>query len=850
MKEKINDLMVYLFLSVDSAITFDIITSGGLSPGTDVLLHLGKIRILMDSLPIIPRWDKCWYFGYPALRLWPPLSYYFYALIGFVFNLSVFDAARYGTILSVVFGIVFMYKFAKELGLGNIESAFASILFLLAYNVYFWWEVGNFPNMISLMITPLALFAYLRAINKVTRFNTIKAGIVFFFASLIHPFSTLALAIIILFMSVLLVLLRPELIVISRGPMAPPKYTLVLPKVLVASALIAAALGMWWWFPYLVEGGSVYSLTKLPIKEDLTQMSLHVVDLRYPGRNLQYSGFYYVGVGHLVLSLGGVISSIQSKEKLYKIPLGGFLLCLAFGIAGHFSLAVLSYRWGQYMALFMSILGGIFLGYIRSFCEKKGKDKMFVVILCGLLASAYPSVIQAYQNLGVRARPPVLSKPAFIDWLEENVKTGERVATEGSAAYMFNIFTDIPQSYGGLLQDMTNEFAYTFWYYVFYRSDIYRIPYFVRNFNVRYFVDVRIPEMSEVYPGVYELDNLSSSLVEVVGSKDITVMVFGDKIDYTTVFETIASTNSLEIVLVNGGERVDKYDPETLKLFDVIYLRKINLQNLDATSKLLEEYVRGGGRLILDTSKIDETMTDLPDPFPSKRIMISTSNYNLSTVEHTSITADINFSEFAHNASFVSFTNYIYLKKGAIPVIADVERLVAVYWRYGDGLVLWTGLNLPYHAILYGKREEGKLLANMFRFVAPQLSDEEANVSFEYERPEEIKISVTQASIDDAIWVKISYYPGWIAYMMDDQTAKLPIFLAGPNMMLVFPKRTGDFEIRFSFTKTINVQIGEIVSIASAIILLAYILLYYCKEHFITSGWVKTEHRGLWIFKK
>jgi hypothetical protein len=90
----------------------------------------------------------------------------------------------------------------------------------------------------------------------------------------------------------------------------------------------------------------------------------------------------------------------------------------------------------------------------------------------------------------------------------------------------------------------------------------------------------------------------------------------------------------------------------------------------------------------------------------------------------------------------------------------------------------------------------------------------DGSVSFSFPSPEEITVQVTNASPREAVWVKMSYYPGWTAYL-GDQT--LNIFSAGPNMMLCFPERGGDYTVRLVFGRTLEIRVGEIISIVSAV---------------------------------
>jgi len=112
--------------------------------------------------------------------------------------------------------------------------------------------------------------------------------------------------------------------------------------------------------------------------------------------------------------------------------------------------------------------------------------------------------------------------------------------------------------------------------------------------------------------------------------------------------------------------------------------------------------------------------------------------------------------------------------------------------------------------------EQARFLANLLRYAASTEAEGSKCIShFEQPTPEEIIVHVGNGSSEDALWVKMSYYPGWTTQIEGDSQTLLKIFRAGPNMMLVFPKRSGDHTVRFYFEKTTDVKVGEFVSLMS-----------------------------------
>jgi len=70
----------------------------------------------------------------------------------------------------------------------------------------------------------------------------------------------------------------------------------------------------------------------------------------------------------------------------------------------------------------------------------------------------------------------------------------------------------------------------------------------------------------------------------------------------------------------------------------------------------------------------------------------------------------------------------------------------------------------------------------------------------------------------------MTYHPSWEA-IIKDVGRRVRIFLAGPNTMLVFPEREAPLKIIFRYGKTVDVIVGEVVSISFYIMLIMYFIL-------------------------
>ena len=447
-----------------------------------------------------------------------------------------------------------------------------------------------------------------------------------------------------------------------------------------------------------------------------------------------------------------------------------------------------------------------------------------------LLAAIYPVVgDESIVFPGV----DISEKPVYVNFLESHSRSGERVGMRYDYGYIFNLYTGIPQSAGGNVHYayMVNEFAYVFWMRMFEEQDSRYLRYFARSYNVRWFVGTEMSGLDRTNHGLpYEVTGFSSSLAENIGAASLVLFV-GDEDEYSWFFLSIALSDAEDMVPVYGGRTLDGYNVATIREFDALYISGLRGMDLVGVSQLLSEYAEVGGCVILDTGNPQHKgeTSDLPQPSPVEAVKYEESHLMLATTSSHNVTENLDLAKFRSDKAYtVSHANST--RNGASVLIHDEDEPVLAYWEWGLGKAFWTGLRLPYLIILDEKdeaksREEAKLLINLLRQAdSVETLDSKGIVRFELKSPEEIVVYVRDGSLRDALWLKMSYYPGWTAQIEDDSRSQLRIFTAGPNMMLVFPRKSGDYAVKFYFGKTLDVQLGELVSIVSLVTLLALTL--------------------------
>jgi len=841
---------------------------GGVTSNCDGMMHLSKVKIMLENLDktgVFPRWNPYWYFGVPMWRIYPPLSYYIVTVVGWVFHLSLLQIVMLWTYIAFSVSAVSTYFLAQEMGLERLGRLTSSILFLTSFNLITYWGIGSYPNITGIAFSPLAISLYIRALKTRTLPSILVAGTAFAIVLLTYFMYAIIVMIFILIISVEMALLEPSLLLVSKGLKQPPKYTLVLPRILFFVILIAGCLSMWWALPFVttylsapeIPGESGYGVPKPLMNHLIALLGIHM-NMDSPG------------IGHFVLAVTGCLIVFVKRGRRHSGAAICFIVAFILSMSPWLRIPtgpLFWWRFTLYMSLFASVCGGIALDSIKGLYQRlldqasekslnrwsSGKLLLDCTIALILVVSVYPVVSSAqivFQGFDISERP------GYVRFLEREGNLGERIAVEGvDGGYDLNVYGSVPQSGGGNVHYvyMVNEFAYSFWYHVIYQKDARYLPYFARSYNVRWLGGVKIDGAEEVYPGICEVEGFDSSLAEVIGPETLVALFIGDHNEYSDLFTSIAMVNRYDIIPVYGGAILDDLDLETLQKFHVVYLHGLRYnaeEGLGRVSSLLSDYVEGGGGLILDTGDpVYGRLSEIPEPFPVGSInLCENSNLRLEEIAPDSMAEDVNLTRFATEKAYTtSFAESV--KEEAIQLIRDDDRPAVIFWSRGRGRAMWTGLRLPYLTMLDGEEEVAKLLVNMLRFAASaecaMVGESAIHVQAELPSLDEIVVEVKNASSDDALWVKMSYHSGWTAEIQGVKTTQLKIFQAGPGMMMVFPEKEGDFLVRFVFAKDAVVQIGEAVSLAGVAAIL--IPAFFCcvrRIWTVPRGWARTHHAG------
>ena len=196
--------------------------------------------------------------------------------------------------------------------------------------------------------------------------------------------------------------------------------------------------------------------------------------------------------------------------------------------------------------------------------------------------------------------------------------------------------------------------------------------------------------------------------------------------------------------------------------------------------------------MIVDTGFSPDAGSDLiPDPLPISKTVATNGeeNWQLRAAEDP-ITSGIDFSSFSpavyQGAPWgISAALNSSVRQGSRVLVWLGNNPAVVARHFGNGLAIWVGFNLPYHAVTYQNPVESLLLSRLL-----SSSDSSGKPRFQVTRPNMDTIETTISTPARGLLVKECYYDaptsGWEAQIW---TAKgvidAEILRAGPDFMYV-----------------------------------------------------------------
>jgi hypothetical protein len=284
-----------------------------------------------------------------------------------------------------------------------------------------------------------------------------------------------------------------------------------------------------------------------------------------------------------------------------------------------------------------------------------------------------------------------------------------------------------------------------------------------------------------------------------------------------------------------GGKYIDGFNKEQLKHFDAIILYNYDYYNKGNAYKLLTEYVQDGGKLFIDTGGeiADADSTGLPDLFPIKTSQRKEMQTEWNLNPHDSpLTQDISFTDFGPpvfngkpwkfsypiSSGDISTDAKVILENQGNPIVAEKSL--------GNGKVIWSGMNLPYHFNQYHVQEEAKFFKNILQELVGVSEHPIVPVLAKWKSPE--RIDINWNSQVKGILVKEENY-GWSASSATNGLGSLKTYSAGPTYpgfiyVPVNPVQSDSYQMTVTYTGKVIYWVQSAVTILAVLILLELII--------------------------
>lgn len=284
-----------------------------------------------------------------------------------------------------------------------------------------------------------------------------------------------------------------------------------------------------------------------------------------------------------------------------------------------------------------------------------------------------------------------------------------------------------------------------------------------------------------------------------------TMAVVSPEIQYNNFIRTISYSEftSKRLIPIYLGSNLGSLNDKNLKYFDAVFLYGYKKPLFGSTIwNTLGDYVEEGGKLIIETGqKVDETeRISLPEVLPVKttKMTVVSKPWNLE-VEGNNLTEGVNKADFKplktkYLPYSISEAKPESLKDWAKPVLIKDGSVVMASGQLGKGSVVWSGLNLPFHAIDNRNISETVILANILDWFFPEI---EAPISdFQVSHPKSEKI-VVKSDKGKGILLKENYNPGWSARL---NGKRVKIFKAGLfEMYIPLPSNKGEYSVELNY---------------------------------------------------
>jgi len=790
----------------------------GFPKGYDAYGHMSKVKFLVENFPNSD-WNSEWYSGqFFSEGSFPPLFHDLAAILVAWFGVSLAQSLVLIAAASFVVIAVGLYGVVRVAG-GSKLTALIPAMILLATSS-FWSYVlvgGLYPRILAMAF--VALFAFCTTLYLSRRSRLAYLAMV---AALAGALSTHLL------LGAIGVALG--LLIVASAPVSGKRRLLEAVALLIPTALVVA----YFYLPYAV------SLSRpAPVPLLTREYSAMSPIEALGGATLQSLPVFLVPVAVIA------VAAAYGYRRLAPTRVGARLLPVA-GIAAVAALTyalvglptphqfIYNFQPGQalfFAAWFLALITGLALIGLRL---PRWSTAGIALIMFGVVVLS-PTRITSGVVTGDSPSKMQLQNALHIDPSDRQHRVG--VSWDDGSDWI-NARYAVPQTRGYQQQGVVDA-GWQYWL----ESRLWSADpnYGEKNFlldwyGIRAFYggpDPRVVNSFAARPDLYQPQDPTGLTFNYVDATEVlsarttrAALVIGTDSAYSNVMRALSLSDfdSRSLIPVRGGRYIDDHSTSELSQFDLVILYDYQVHDLGKSFGMLEEYVRAGGALLIEANNsplADANQAPPPIPGSSIRSAQVGPDWKLSAGS-SRVTEGVDLGSFApavYNGGpwGISYIPEAVISSWAQPVLFSDGRPVLVAGTLGAGHVVWSGMNLPYHAASTGNEAESHLLGNAISWAAPARASSPTFRAV-FVNPELRRVTVTSSAT--GVLLKESWVPNWRASLNGQSTT---IYRAGPDFMYV-PVRNQTGTVQLEFTRTAVEWAGDAISIAAVVGLIGWLI--------------------------
>lgn len=799
----------------------------GFPKGYDAYGHMSKIKLLVDYFPNVD-WNFEWYSGqFYSEGSFPPLLHYTGALLAFTGipiagSLVLMAAVSFIAIGGALYGLV------RGAG-GSRWAAVVAALLLVGSSGYWVYiiEGGLYPRIVGMAF--LALFAFFATVYQRNRSRIAYVAMVLSLAATLS--AHLLVGAIALPFSILLILALP---------ITAAKRLQEAIKLLVPTGLLVA-------YFYLPYAGTFSRPASIPLfTREYSPLPLAALFVPgTPGGQFESLPFFLVplavGVPLAALVAGRLPHQPFARRLMAVCGLAGAasLVYAFYGLPGPPGIFIYAFQPGQalfFASWFLAALIGLALIGLR---PPRALMAGATVALLAFALVASPDMARGVVN-GDNTLTRQMQSAIPVDPSERQFRIASN--SDGPSGWI-DSQADVPQTDGyqqqGVLQP---DWQYWLQTAVWSRGPNYQEANFLLDWYAVKWVygglDPAVVQRFEARPDLYqplrpELPSEARAF-EYASSGPIlsarstrSALVIGDAASYALILRAVALSgfDSRSFIPIRGGQYLDDYSVTDLARYSQVILYGYRVHDQAKALALLAGYVRGGGSAYVEAgnSSLDSSNAP-PAPIPGARILRTGlgPSWNLKDLGNP-ITAGIDLGGFAPAVYQggpwgVSYIPEADITSWAEPVLTSDGRALMVAGVLGKGRVVWSGMNLPYHAQSTQNEQESRLLAQAIEWSAPT-TGVDPSFRVDFLNPQQRRITILGPA--GGVLMKESWVTNWHVTVNGRPAS---IVQAGPDFMYVPLEKSTSYpaQVEFDFIRSSQEWFGDAVSIAALVCLVLY----------------------------